>query len=293
MFKFAGLFAAAVILAFAVTQKSTPIGGSWQVDTGHSDAQVITDATTDYGKTKISITLGFARVNGRVVVDNDDPAKSSFVFGLYPALSKEPVTNEDGKFLSEWLANLSNHTLVSFHSKQVVREADGRLKATGNLVVTRVDRNIEATPSEAYAGPVYGPPMIHRVSHEATFVFDVSTADKKRQKNGGIVASGSAKIFEEDYPQLVRSVLRTYWPPVVQDESCQASANAGAADYDGLQCKGSLLKAPALPEAPHAANAEDYSAASNFNSIVGNRLNILINLHLVPKSSSERMATGG
>jgi hypothetical protein len=38
--------------------KPTPsLAGSWQVDTRHSDAQPITDATTDYGKTKIDITL--------------------------------------------------------------------------------------------------------------------------------------------------------------------------------------------------------------------------------------------
>jgi polyisoprenoid-binding protein YceI len=291
MLKYAGLFAAAVILALGVTQKSTPTSGSWQVDTRHSDAQLITDATTDYGKTKISATLGFARVNGRVILDNDNLAKSSFDFKIYPATAMSPVIDEDGNFLSHWLANLSNHTLVCFHSKEVVRTPDGRLKTTGTMILTRVDRNIEATPSEAYAGPVYGPPMIHHVSREATFVFDLSAANGKAQKNGWVVASGSTSMHQEDYPQLVRAVVNTYWPPVVQDESCQAPANVGEG-YHGIQCTGTLLEAPALPEAPHAANGEDLSAASNFNSIVGNHLNILVHLRLTPKRVGGTAAAG-
>jgi len=44
--------------------KTTSMAGSWLVDARHSDAQLVTDGTTDYGKTKIDITLGFARVMG-------------------------------------------------------------------------------------------------------------------------------------------------------------------------------------------------------------------------------------
>jgi polyisoprenoid-binding protein YceI len=158
MIRYMVLLAVAGMLAMGVPSKPTLTAGSWQVDAHHSDAQLITDATTDYGKTKIDVTLGFARVNGRVELDHDNPAKSSFDLRLYPAASMTPDIDEDGKFLSLWLADLSNHTLVCFHSKGAVRTADGRLQTTGNLVLTRVDRNVDATPSEAYAGPVYGPP---------------------------------------------------------------------------------------------------------------------------------------
>ena len=84
---------------------------------------------------------------------------------------------------------MSNHTLVCFHSKRVVRTPDGRLQATGELTVTRVDRNVEAEPTEAYSGPVYGPPMIHRVSHEATFIFDIGDAngsEPEREQSPGV-----------------------------------------------------------------------------------------------------------
>lgn len=288
MWKYKLLLAAAGMVAMGGPSKAAFTAGAWQVDTHHSDAQLITDATTDYGKTKIDVTLGFARMNGRVELDNDNPAKSSFDFRIYPANSMAPDINEDGKFLSEWLANLSNHTLVCFHSKGAVRTPDGRLQTTGNLILTRMDRNVEIASGEGYAGPMYGPPMVHRVSHEATFVFD-TPADGKGQKDGGIALSGSTRMFREDYPQLVRAVVSTYWPPVVQDKNCQAPSGGGE-DYHGSQCTGTLLMAPALPEAPHAANGEDVGAAQNFNSVVGNHLNIVVHLRLTAKAAGGEVA---
>ena len=186
---------------------------------------------------------------------------------------------------------MSNHTLVCFHSKKVVRTPDGRLQATGDLAVTRVDRNVEATPSEAYAGPVYGPPMIHRVSHEATFVFDLGDANGNGQKEGDIEASGSTSMFREDFPQLVKTVVNTYWPFVVQEEHCQ---NPDASEaYSGIQCTGTYLQTAGLPEAPHEGGGEGVGAPQNFNAVVGNRLTILLHLRLAPKSSGETAAVGG
>ncbi len=295
MLKHMAVFAGAVILALGVLGLDVPsnpasTSGSWQVDARHSDAKLIIDATTDYGKTKMNVTLGFARVNGRMTIDDGDPTKSSIDFRFYPATSMAPAIDEDGKFLSRWLENLSNHTLVCFHSKKVVRTPDGRLQATGELAVTRVDRNVEMTPSEAYAGPVYGPPMIHRVSREATFVFDLPANDGKEKKESSIKASGSTSMFREDFPQLVRTVVSTYWPPLVQDENCQVPAASEA--YSGSQCTGTYLSASGLPEAPHAANGEDIGVRDNFNAMVGNHLTILVHLGLAPKASGEQTAAG-
>jgi len=155
--------------------------------------------------------------------------------------------------------------------------------------LTRVDRNVDAAPSESYSGPVYGPPMIHRMSRQATFVFDFP-ADSTGQNNG-IVASGTTSMFREDYPQLVKAVIGTYWPPVVQDKNCQMPAGVGE-DYSGAQCSGKLLMAAALPTPPEATGGEDTGAYSNFNSIVGNRLKILVHLHLTPAGTAEASAAG-
>ncbi len=293
MLKHTIVFAVAVILALAVLGLDVPnkpasMAGLWQVDTRHSDAKLIADATTDYGKTKMNVTLGYARIYGRVILGDGDPTKSSIEFRFYPATAMEPPIDEAGKFLSHWLQNPSNQTLVCFHSKRVERMSDGRLQATGDLTVTRVDRNVEATPSEAYAGPVYGPPMIHRVSHEAAFVFDLR--DANGQKDGGIRASGSTSMFREDFPQLVKTVVNTYWPTLVQDQSCQTPDASEA--YSGSQCTGTFMATAGLPAEPRAANGEDIGAQQNFNAIVGNRLSILVHMRLTQKGSGEQASAG-
>ena len=295
MLKHTAVFAVAVILALGVLGLDAPnkppsMAGSWLVDNRHSDARLITDGTTDYGKTKMNVTLGFARVNGRVTLDVGDPTKSSVELRIYPATSMLSSIDEDGKFLSHWLENLSNHTLVCFHSKRVVRTPDGRLQVTGELAVTRVDRNVEMTPNEAYAGPVYGSPMIHRVSREETFLFDFPAAAESGQKESSIEASGSTSMVREDFPQLVRTVVSTYWPPVVQDKNCHVPEASEA--YSGAQCTGTFLEPPALPEPPHAANAEDIGAAQNFNAVVGQHLTILVHMRLMAKATGERAAAG-
>jgi polyisoprenoid-binding protein YceI len=279
------------ILSIVVSGKPAPTTGSWVVDTRHSDAQIITDGTTDYGKKKMDITLGFGRMNGRMNLDDADPTKSTVDFRIYPATSVTPPIEEDGRFKATWLANMANHTLVCFHSKQLVRTPDGRVQATGELAITRVDRNVEATPSEAYAGPVYGPPMVHRVAQQATFVFDLVPGDAKLQKDGGIVATTSTKIFREDFPQLVRAVVMTYWPTMVQEESCQPSRVSEA--YSGPKCTGTFMEAPTLPQSPQQANVgEDFPGPSGFNSVVGERLTLVVHMQLRPSGSEERAAGG-
>lgn len=283
--------AAVIVLGIVTTGVSSPptsVAGTFRVDSRHSDAQIVTDGTIDYGKKKIDITLGFGRVNGELTLNESDPAQSRFDFRFYPATTISPPIAEDGDFKARWLMNLANHTLVCFHSKKVVRTPEGRLQATGDLVVTRVDRNVVNSPGEDYAGPIYGPPIIHRLSHEATFVFDLPASDES-QKDGELRVSGSTKVFKEDFPQLVKAVVMTYWPPVVQDENCQAAAPSES--YSGPKCTGTFLEIPGLPS-PDIRPGEDYSGQSNYSAVVGERLNILLHMRLTPKSTGEQIAGG-
>lgn len=278
--------AAVVILTLCIYGKSSSPSGTWQVDARHSDARLSTDGTTDFGKTKMNVTVGFTRVNGTVQLDAATPANSKFDFRMYPAGSMAPPIDEEGKVRIEWFANHANNTLMCFHSKGATLTSDGRLQTTGQLVLTRVDRNVEVTASEAYAGPVYGPPMIHRIPHEATFVFDVP-----KEKDGSVVISGSTKVVREDFPQLVKSVIATYFPPVVQDKNCDVPVTIGGEGYSGAQCTGTFLMAPPLPEAPHAAGGEDYPGPAGFNAVTGERLDIVVRLRLTAASAG--MQAGG
>ncbi|MFZ3210364.1 MAG: hypothetical protein WA188_02530 [Terriglobales bacterium] len=291
MFKHAAVFAVAAIVALGVltlgAKKSTSVAGVWQVDARHSDAQLTTDATTDYGKTKIDITVGIARVEGDLKVDDGDPSQSRVDLHIFPATSMSPSIDEHGKFSkSRWLADQANHTIVCFHSKSIVRLPDGKLQSKGELSVVRVDRNVELNPSEAYYGPVYGPPIIHRDAREVTLVFD-PPADGKE---GGIETSVSTKVFREDFPQLVKTVVSTYWPPVVQDEKCTVPSASEA--YHGAKCTGTFMQSQSLPEAPHAPSGEDIGSRQNFNNLVGERLDVAVHLRLTPGGSLEHMAAG-
>ncbi len=276
------------VLGLTISAKPAVTTGSWQIDPRHSDAQLITDGTTNYGKTKTDFTLGFGRVNGSVNIDDADPTKSSVVFRFYPASSMSPAIGEDGKFLSQWLMNLSNHTLVCFHSKTVQRTADGRVQTTGELTLTRVDRNVDITPTEAYSGPTYGPPMVHRVSREATFVLDIPPANG--QKDGALQASAATSVARENFPQLVKAVLSTYWPPVVEDENCQEPSVSEA--YKGAQCTGTFLENHNSPDALGERLGEDYPNQQNPNAIVGNQLSIHLHLRLLAKASAAAAAGG-
>jgi polyisoprenoid-binding protein YceI len=296
MSKHTAVFAIAVIVALGVlslgAKKTVSTGGVWQVDPRHSSAQLVTDGTTDFGKTKIDVPVGVGRVEGQLILDDGEPAKSRVDLHMYPAVSMAPPIEEEGTFKKRWLAdvskNMANQTLLCFHSKEVVRTADGKLQTKGELSVVRVDRNVEIpAASESYYGPVYGDPIIHRVVHEATFVFDLP-ADPG--KDGGLQASAFAKVFKEDFPQLVKTVMMTYWPPVVQDENCRVPSPSEG--YYGARCTGTFVQTPSLPASPGVNLGEDYPGPSNFNTVVGERVNIALHVKLLPKGSGEHAAAG-
>lgn len=299
MLKYSAIVSVLAIF-FALLLPGNPVApvGLYQVDNRHSDAQLITDATTNYGKTKIDFAVGVARVTGKVNFNNENPAQSAFDITMYPSTSTTPVIGEDGKLKVQWFSNLANHTLICFHSRGVSATPEGRLRTSGTLVLTRVDRNVEFNPSEAYSGPTYGPPMIHRLTHDATFVFDspkVYDANAKADpKDTQFLTSGSTKLVKEDFPQLFKSVMATYWPPVVQDEDCKMPANTGAEDFSGPRCTGTFIDSPGLPQEPQAAPpGEDFPATNaGFNSVEGNRLTISVHLRLLPPASNMRAVTG-
>lgn len=255
------------------------------MDTHRSEAQLVTDGTTDYGKTKIDITLGFGRVMGGLKIDEADPTQSRVDLHIFPAMSTSEAIEEDGNVKSRWMTNRANHTMLCFHSNNLTRTSDGRLQTTGDLTLVRVDRNVQIPASnEGYSGPVYGPPIINRISHQVTLILDIPP-DAHAQKEGEIDASASTKVFREDFPQLVKAVLNTYWPPLVQDENCTVP-KAGEA-YSGAECTGTYLRGPSLPEDPGTHIGEDYPGAQNFNAQVGERLNILVHIRLTPNGGQE------
>jgi polyisoprenoid-binding protein YceI len=262
--------------------------GPWQIDSRDSYAQIVTDGTTNFGKKKIDITLGFARLNGGLQLDDKDPGQSRLDLRIYPASAMAPPIGEDGKVRAQWFENLANHTLVCFHSTSVVRTPDGKLKAAGKLTLTRVDRNVDSAPGEAYAGPVYGPPIVHHVSQDATFILDISIQAAQGGKVSGIYASTSTKVYREDFPQMIRAIVSTAWPPLIQEKNCEAPAPSEA--YGGQKCTGTFLETPALPVSAYARAGEDYPGPTDFNAVAGERVTLQIQMHLKAQGAGERAA---
>jgi hypothetical protein len=99
-------------------------------------------------------------------------------------------------------------------------------------------------PSEAYAGPVYGDPIIHTATHVVTFLFpSLSTAlspgsltPATLQQQGALEISGSARLSHETFPNLRTAIKETNWPPVVRNEHCQAAYSGGGEGYSGPVC---------------------------------------------------------
>ena len=281
--------AVTALVALIPVGKPAPPSGSWQVDNGHSDARLSVDGTTNYGKTPFQFTVGFTRAIGSVRLDKDVPANSAVHFKLYPAGSMAPMINEAGQVSKKWLVgNLANHTLICFDSKSVTPVGDDKLTVTGILTLTRVDRNVEITPDDSYSGPVYGPPMIHRLTRPATFLFLIPPTG-----DGEILLKGTAHVSREDFPQLVTSVLSTYWPPVVEDKKCEVGSG-GAEDYAGTSCTGKLVDdGKSTPESPSGVNSqEDYGTASDFNKVVAQHLDIHVHLNLRQSGAASAQAGG-
>src|SRR6266404_3009354 len=116
--------------AAGFSSKPAFTAGVLQVDSRHSIMELTTDGTSDYGKTKINVTLGVGRVDGVLTIDDNDSTRSSVNVQFYPATSMTASIQENGKFKADSQANLPSHTLVCFHSKKLFRTPDGRLQAT-------------------------------------------------------------------------------------------------------------------------------------------------------------------
>ena len=103
-------------------------------------------------------------------------------------------------------------------------------------------------------------------------------------------ASGSTSVTREGFPQMLKAVTTTYWPPLVQDEKCRTPANVSE-DYRGAQCTGTFMESSGLPPAPIQIG-EDYPGSSNYNAVVGSQLTSLVHLRLAPKGGGTPAAGG-
>jgi hypothetical protein len=196
-----------------------------------------------------------------------------------------------------YVPDSTDQTLLTFKSTRILRAENGRLEVVGDLTLTQVERTVTATPTEAYAGPVYGDPVIHNVTREITFLFpslsaahlSESLTPAVQQTRGVLEVMGAASVDREEFPELLSAIQDTNWPSVVQNEHCQASYSGGGEGYSGPVCTGALISATQTDncQTTYSGGGEGYSGPACAPSAV-NQTTIVLDLkflHKVPEPS--------
>ena len=281
--------------AFFVTSLALA-SDTWVLDSSRSSALLFQGS----GATSESVNTGVARVTGKVKLDAGDPDSSFFDLSIYPADENwGHVLSPDGTLPTGYVPDATDQTLLTFKSTRILRTGNGKLEVIGDLTLTRAERTVTATPTEAYAGPVYGDPVIHNVTREITFLFPSVSAARLsesltpavQQTRGVLEVVGAARVDREEFPELLSAIQNTNWPPVVQDEHCEAAYEGGGEGYSGAACTGTLIAAT------HAGNCENAyeGGGEGYGGPVctppaGNQTTIVMDmkfLHKVPEPSVE------
>jgi polyisoprenoid-binding protein YceI len=197
-------FAAA---AFFITSLALA-SDTWILDSSRSNARLFQGS----GATSESVNTGVARVTGKVKLDANDLDASVLDLSIYPADENwGHVLSPEGALPTGYVPDTTDQTLLTFKSTRILRTGNGRLEVVGDLRLTRVERTVTATPTEAYAGPVYGDPVIHNVTREITFLFPSMSAAPMsesltpavQQTKGVLEIVGAARFDREEFPELL------------------------------------------------------------------------------------------
>jgi polyisoprenoid-binding protein YceI len=287
-FAFAACFVSS--LAFA--------GDTWTLDSSTSNARLFQGSKANPD----SVNTGVARVTGKVNLDTNDPDNSVFDLSIYPADEDwGHALSPEGALPTGYVPDTTDQTLLTFKSTRTLKTGNGKFEVIGDLTLTRVERTVTAAPTEAYAGPVYGDPVIHADTREIKFQFSTLSAallpgpltPATLQNKGAQEIVGAARVGHEDFPELLGAIQETNWPSVVQNKDCHTPSTVGE-DYRGAHCAGTLI-AETSDDNCHmpASLGEDYSGPL-CTPATGNQTTIVLDLkllHAMPEPST-RMLSG-
>jgi hypothetical protein len=244
------------------------------------------------------VNSGVGRVTGKAKLDANDLDASFFNLSIYPADENwGKVLSPEGALPTGYVLDATDQTLLTFRSTRILRTGNGRLEVIGDLTLTSAERTVTATPTEAYAGPVYGDPVIHNVTREITFLFPSVSAARfsesltpaVQQTTGVLEIVGAAHVDSEDFPELLSAIRDTNWPSVVQNEHCEAAYSGGGEGYSGSVCTGTVIAVTQVDncQAAYSGGGEGYSG-SVCTPAAGNQTTIVLDLkflHKVPEPS--------
>jgi hypothetical protein len=254
----------------------------WRIDSEHSTARLFlaSSKNPDAGD-----NVGVARTSGVIDHEVGDPSRSDFDFTIYPA---DKTADESGKN--------PDYTVIRFKSTHVVPVNEETFRVTGDLTLSYVERSVTADPSEAYSGPLYGPPVHHSVTQEAVFEFHkVSPAGTQKATDNKAEWLASSTTIGEDFPQLLNVVSTTNWPTLVADERCVVPSVGQ--DFSGPSCTGEtverIARADVRCEVPSIG--EDYSGeicTATSPVQVTNEVQMQLDLHLTKTAPAMAAISG-
>jgi hypothetical protein len=254
----------------------------WRIDSEHSTARLFLASS----KNPNADNVGVARTSG-VIFDREvgDPSRSGFDFTIYPA---DKTADESGKN--------PDYTVIRFKSTRVVPVNEETVQVSGDLTLSYVERSVTADPSEAYSGPLYGPPVHHSVTQEAVFEFhQVSPAGTEKATDDIAEWLASSTTIGEDFPQLLNVVSTTNWPTFVADERCVVPSIGE--DFSGPSCTGETVERIAradvrceVPSIGEAYSGEICTATSLVQ--VANEVQMQLDLHLTKTAPAMAAISG-
>jgi hypothetical protein len=254
----------------------------WRIDSEHSTARLFlaSSKNPDAGD-----NIGVARTSGVIDHEAGDPSRSDFDFTIYPA---DKTADESGKN--------PDYTVIRFKSTHVVPVNEETFRVTGHLTLSYVERSMTADPSEAYSGPLYGPPVHQSVTQEAVFEFhEVSPAGTQKATDNKAEWLASSTTIGEDFPQLFKVVSTTNWPTFVADERCMVPSIGE--DFSGPSCTGEtverIARAGVRCEVPSIG--EDYAGeicTATSPVRVANEVQMQLDLHLTKTAPAMAASSG-
>ena len=267
--------------AFLITSLALA-SDTWILDSGRSNARLI----QGFRANSDAVNTGVARVTGKVKLDANDLDASVFDLSIYPADEDwGHALSLEGTLPTGYVPDSTDQTLLTFKSTRILRIGNGQLAVIGNLTLTRVERTVIATPTEDYAGSVYGDPVIHNETREITFLFpSASAAHVSRpltptmlQKRAVLEIVGSASVDRDEFPELLSAIKETDWPAVVRNKDCHIPSTVGEA-YSGALCTGTLVEATRDDNCDTPVPVGEDHSDSQCTPATGNEATIVLDL---------------
>jgi polyisoprenoid-binding protein YceI len=285
MFVLSIVFTVMVVFISTVASAEDAI---WSLDSSTSNAVLFQGSA----KNPLSLNTGVARVTGKVSL-GADLDHSVVDLSIFPSDEDWGLAlTLESDLPAGYVPDATDHTLLTFKSKRILKTKDGRLELIGDLILTRVQRSVTMVPTEAYAGPVYGDPVIHTETRETAFFFPTSSSralsgpltPATLQTKKSLELSGSTRVNYENFPQLLRAIKDTNWPAVVKDEQCRMPSTIGD-DYSGARCTGTVIAATNNASCQMPASVGDDYSGPVCTPAAGNQTTIILDLKLLPTGS--------